>query len=226
MEQQQLENEIFPTPSCPTMDPQLVKVLTDLCFQKEELVSSDLLFVFGSNVKHREIAAIIAKLISKKLVDQVIITGGVANFGNSYFQNKPESETIYSFLPEEWKQQPIILETRSKNMLENMIEAQKLCDFEHIQSITFICHSYATKRAALSLKRFFPNAIIYGIPLSLPSDHLAYPIQSDTWFKTKYGQSLILGEYLRLITFGRRGDFSLEEIQPHIDLVENLLLNK
>lgn len=226
MEQKQLEEEIFPTPSCPTMDPELVNVLSDLCFQKEELRSSDLLFVFGSSVKHAEIAALISKLISKKMVDQVIITGGVANFGNSYFQNKPESETIYSFLPEEWKQRPILLETRSKSMLENIIEAKKIGDFENVKTITFICHSYATKRAELSLKRFFPNAKIYCNPLMLPSDHIAFPISRDSWFKTKYGQSLILGEYLRLITYGKRGDFSLAEVQPQLDLVETLLLNK
>lgn len=226
MEQKQPQTDLLPYPSCPTMDQGLVHVLTDLCFQEEEQVPSDLLFVFGSNVKHKEIATLIAKLIDRNLIDQVIITGGIANFGNSYHQNRPESEAIYGHLPEKHKQRNIILETSSKDMFENIQEAQKLIDIEKIKTITFICHAYASKRASLSLKSFFPNTKIYCIPFPLPSDYKDYPINNGHWFKTKYGQSLILGEYLRLITYGNRGDFPLTTIQAHLDQVERLLLNK
>lgn len=226
MEQRPLQTDLLPNPNCPIMDQELVNVLSDLCFQEEEQVYSDLLFVFGSNVKHKEIAALISEQIEQNRVKQVIITGGIANFGNSYQQNRPESEAIYAFLPEVNQYQNILLETRSKTMLENIVEAQKLIDFEKIRSITFICHAYATKRAALSLKKFFPNTKIHCIPFSLPSDRKEFPISPEHWFKTKYGQSLILGEYLRIITYGSRGDFSLTEVQPHLNLVECLLLNK
>ena len=225
MEQMQLPLELL-YPSCPTMDPQLVEVLTDLCFQKEEQLVSDLLFVFGSNIKHKEIAGIITELMDNNKVDQVLITGGVASFGNSFPQNRPESEAIFALLPERHKQQPIILETRSRNMLENIIEAQKMVAAEKIKTISFICHAYASKRAALTLKSFFPNASIHCISIALPSYQVEHPITAAYWSKTKYGQSLILGEYLRLITYGNRGDFPLTAIQPYIDLVERLLLNK
>lgn len=213
-------------PPCPTMDQELVNVLTDLCFQKEEQVASDLLFVFGSNVKHKEIAGLISELINHHLVDQVIITGGIANFGNSYEQNRPESEAIYAFLSAQHQQENILLETRSRNMLENIVEAEKMLSFEKIKTISFICQAYASKRAALSLKHFFPNAKIHCIPFAVPSDRIEHPVNAAHWFKTKYGQSLILGEYLRLITYGNRGDFSLTAVQAHLDLVEGLLLNK
>lgn len=225
MEQQSIPTGI-PYPPCPTMNQALVNVLTDLCFQQEEQEVSDLLFVFGSNVKQKEIAGLISKLIDHHLVDQVIITGGIANFGNSYLQNRPESESIYAFLPERHQQQNILLETRSRNMLENIVEAKKMVSFEKIKTISFICQAYASKRAALSLKHFFPNATIHCIPFSVPSDHIEYPVNAAHWFKTKYGQSLILGEYLRLITYGNRGDFPLAAVQAHLDLVEGLLLNK
>ncbi len=208
------------------MDEGLVNVLTDLCFQEEERVPSDLLFVFGSNVKHQEIATLISKLIAQNGFNQVIITGGIANFGNSYHQNRPESEAIYAHLPEKHKQRNIILETSSKDLFENIEEAEKLIDFEKVKTITFICHAYASKRASLSLKTFFPNTRIYCIPFPLPSDHKDFPINSEHWSKTKYGQSLILGEYLRIITYGNRGDFPLTSVQAHLDQVERLLLNK
>lgn len=227
MEQIPLQTDLISYPiSCPAMDQELINVLTNLCFEEEKHSSSDLLFVFGSNVKHKEIAKLIAQQIEAHRTGQVMITGGVATFGNSYQYNKPESEAIYAYLPEIHQNQNILLETYSKNMLENILEAQKLMDFKTIKSITFICHGYATKRAALSLRRFFPDKKIYCIPFSLPSDRIEFPIDPDHWFKTKYGQSLILGEYLRMITYGNRGDFSLTEVQAQLNLVEYLLLNK
>ncbi|MBB2150610.1 YdcF family protein [Pedobacter gandavensis] len=227
MEQRQSQTDIMLYPPCPVMDEKLVNVLTDLCFKQEEMTASDLLFIFGSNVKHAEIAGLITQMIDKKMVDQVIITGGIANFGNSFHQNIPESEAIHAYLPEKYRNhRSILLETCSRNMVENIIEAQKLHNFSHVKTIIFISHAYASKRAALSLAGFFPDKKIYCLPFSLPSDRVEYPINREHWFKTKYGQSLILGEYLRLLTYGNRGDFPLAELQPQLDLVESLLLNK
>lgn len=226
MEQRRLQTDFFPYPPCPVMNQDLVNILSALCFEKVQLAASDLLFVFGSNVKHQEIAALITQQINKKKVNQVIITGGIANFGNSYHQNRPESEAIHAYLPERIKTQNILLETCSRTMLENIVEAQKIVNFNKIKSITFICHAYASKRAALSLANFFPDKTLYCLPFSLPSDRMEHPINREQWFKTKYGQSLILGEYLRLLTYGNRGDFPLAAIQPDLDQVENLLLNK
>ncbi|WP_316820763.1 ElyC/SanA/YdcF family protein [Pedobacter gandavensis] len=227
MERTPLQTELIPyASSCPTMDQELISVLTKLCFEEEEQVSSDLLFVFSSNVKHKEIAKLITQQIEDHQVKQVIITGGIANYGNSYQHNKPESESIHACLPVQYQDGNMLLETRSKNMLENIIEAQKLTDFEKVKSISFICHGYASKRARLSLQHFFPNSRIHCIPFPLPSDRHEYPIDPEHWFKTRYGQSLILGEYLRMITYGNRGDFSLSEVQTKLNLVEALLLNK
>ena len=90
MEPDELHREILKTPHCPVMDPELVSVLTNLCFQKEDIIPSDLLFVFGSNVKHKEIADLICDLLDTGIINKVLITGGVADFGGSYYRHNPE----------------------------------------------------------------------------------------------------------------------------------------
>ncbi|RQO69970.1 YdcF family protein [Pedobacter sp. KBW06] len=224
MEPDELHREILKTPHCPVMDPQLISVLTDLCFQKEDIIPSDLLFVFGSNVKHKEIADLICDLLDTGVVNKVLITGGVANFGGSYYHHKPESESIFSFIPQKkYSDKEIVLEVASKNTLENVTEARKVFAFDQVKSMTFISHSYASTRAALSLKRFFPEVKLYCIPFPLPSDQPEFPVNRQLWSKSKYGQSLVLGEYLRLITYGKRGDFPIESIQALLDQVQDHL---
>lgn len=224
MKPEELHREILKTPQCPIMDPELVSVLTDLCFQKEHIVPSDLLFVFGSNVKHKEIADLICDLLDTEIINKVLITGGVANFGGSYYHHKPESESIRSFIPaKKYADKQIILEVISRNTLENVTEARKIFSFDQIKSITFISHSYASTRASLSLKRFFPGVKLYCIPFPLPSDQAEFPVNRQLWSRTKYGQSLVLGEYLRLITYGKRGDFPIDDIQGLLDQVQDHL---
>lgn len=217
--------EIRKTPECPYMDPELITVLTNLCFQKENPTPSDLLFVFGSNVQHKEIADTICQLLDEQHFQKVLITGGVTNYRGSEIQYESESENILSFIiKEKYEDRVFVIENTSKSILENVIEAQKVFSFENIQSITFISHSYASKRAALCLKRFFPNLTIHCVPLELPSEDPALPVNHKRWYKTRYGQSLVLGEYLRLITYGNRGDFPMDTIQENLDKVQ-LLLN-
>lgn len=227
MENNELNREISKTPNCPTMDPGLISGLTNLCFQQAQEVPADVLFVFGSNVKHQEIAGVIGSLLDRNLVNRVIITGGVANYGGSFYQHKPESESIFSFLSEDQRKgKQIQLENQSRNTLENVTEAIKHFSFEGVKRIAFLCHSYASTRSALCLQRFFPDTELFCIPFSLPSDQPQKPVNSLTWHQTRYGQSLVLGEYLRLMTYGKRGDFPTENIQDLLNKVQHLMTIK
>lgn len=224
---EELQREILKVPESPDMDAELVSALTKLCFQEESLVASDLLFVFGSNVQHREIADIIGYMLNAKLVNQVLITGGIANYNGSFYNSEAESEQIKSYLPlEKYADKKIYTENKSKNIMENIIEAQKVISFEHIKSMTFLAHSYASTRAALSLKRFFPSIALHCIPLPLPSNFSKYPISRHMWSKTEYGRGLVWGEYLRLQTYGNRGDFPIEGIRSALDHIKNLSQQK
>ena len=227
MESEELFREIVKVAQCPDMDAELISALTSLCFQEESLEPTDLLFVFGSNVQHREIADIISYMLNAGLVNQVLITGGVANYSGSFYKKEAESELIKSFIPlEKYANKQIYTENKSKNTLENIIEAQKVFSFKNIRSMTFLSHSYASTRASLSLKRFFPSIMLHCIPLPLPSDYLKYPISRQMWSKTDYGRGLVWGEYLRLQTYGQRGDFPIAEIRESLDHIQKLTEQK
>jgi hypothetical protein len=224
---EELQREISKVPECPDMDNALISALTDLCFQEESITGSDLLFVFGSNVQHREIADIIKYMLDNELVDQVLITGGIANYNGSFYKNQAESEQIKSFIPlEKYKDKRIYTESQSKNIIENIIEAKKIISFKNIRSMTFLSHSYASTRAALSLKKYFPEIELHCIPLPLPTDFLKYPISRQMWSKTEYGRGLVWGEYLRLLTYGERGDFPIDEIREALDHIKALTEQK
>lgn len=227
MKSEELLREILKVPESPNMDAELISALTSLCFQEESIEPSDLLFVFGSNVQHREIADIISYMLNEELVDQVLITGGIANYNGSFYKKEAESEQIKSHIPlEKYADKKIYTENKSKNIIENITEAQKMFSFENIKSMTFLSHSYASTRAALSLKRFFPSVTLHCIPLPLPTDFLKYPISRHMWFKTEYGKGLIWGEYLRLQTYGKRGDFPIEEIRDSLNYIKDLSQKK
>lgn len=227
MESEELFREIVKVAQCPDMDAELISALTSLCFQEESLEPTDLLFVFGSNVQHREIADIISYMLNAGLVNQVLITGGVANYSGSFYKKEAESELIKSFIPlEKYANKRIYTENKSKNTLENIIEAQKIFSFKNIRSMTFLSHSYASTRASLCLKRFFPSIMLHCIPLPLPSDYLKYPISRQMWSKTDYGRGLVWGEYLRLQTYGQRGDFPIAEIRESLDHIQKLTEQK
>ncbi len=224
---EELQREISKIPASPDMDKALISALTDLCFQEESITGADLLFVFGSNVQHREIADIISYMLDHKLVDQVLITGGIANYNGSFYKKQAESEQIKSFIPlEKYQDKKIYTENKSKNIIENIIEAKKILSFKKVRSMTFIAHSYASTRAALSLKKYFPEIELHCIPLPLTTDISKYPISRQMWSKTEYGRGLIWGEYLRLQTYGERGDFPIDEIREALDQVKMLTEQK
>lgn len=224
---EELHREILKVPESPDMDAALISALTALCFQEESLVASDLLFVFGSNVQHREIADIIGYMLNAELVNQVLITGGIANYNGSFYKQEAESEQIKSYISlEKYQDKKIYTERKSKNIIENIMEGQKVFSFENIKSMTFLAHSYASTRAALSLKRFFPSIALHCIPLPLRSDISKYPISRQMWSKTEYGRGLVWGEYLRLQTYGSRGDFPIHEIQNSLNHIKTLSQQK
>ncbi|MBB5436552.1 hypothetical protein HDC92_000216 [Pedobacter sp. AK017] len=227
MESKELVREIVKVAESPDMDKELIEALTSLCFQEESLVPSDVLFVFGSNVQHREIADIISYMLNAELVNQVVITGGVANYNGSFYKKEAESAQIKSYIPiEKYPDKQIYTENKSKNIIENIVEAQKVYSFKNIRSMTFLAHSYATTRAALSLKRFFPSVMLHCIPLPLPTDYLKYPISRQMWWRTAYGRGLVWGEYLRLQTYGQRGDFPIAEIEASLAYIKRIAEQK
>ena len=219
-----LEREISKLPDPPLMTDDLIDELTNLCFYEKEVVSADLLFVFGSNILHEELGRLICELIDKSQTSKILITGGIANYHNTVFDVKSESELILSKIPYRNRQDlSFITENISKNTIENVIEAQKVFDLHSVKKMVFISHSYATMRSFLTLRKFYEEHEIWSRPLIIPSNELDLPVGKNSWYKTKYGQSLVWGEYLRFEKYGKRGDFPIHTVIDNITRINNLI---
>lgn len=217
--------EIEKIPKTPRLSPELVDALTRLCFLEDEPEPADLIFVFGSNINHLEIAAMISGLLQKNISRKVIITGGKAEYENSHFDEIAESEQILSHIPcSDYPDAIFIRESLSKNSLENVVEAARIYDFSKEPSILFISHSYASRRSRLTMQRICGDAKLISYPFDIPAPGSAKErVSRKRWWKTAAGKSMVWGEYLRFLTYGERGDFPIDEIRNQLETISRLL---
>ncbi|KGE16030.1 ElyC/SanA/YdcF family protein [Sphingobacterium deserti] len=216
--------EIAKLPDVPDLSDELVIALTNLCFYQSPLTNSDLLFVFGSNILHKEIATEITKIVSEFGIATVVITGGVANYTLSHFEPTAESELILSHINKEAiPHTQFIIENKSKNTLENIAFSKCLFDFSNVRKVTFLSHSYASMRSCLTLKRYCNLASFGNAQIKIPSDILNISVGQDNWYKTAHGRQLVWGEYLRFQTYGERGDFPIKSVLNTMNNVKRLI---
>lgn len=216
--------EISKLPNVPKLTEQLIEELSKLCFYESSIKSSELLFVFGSNILHKEIAEEISKILFEFEIPTAIITGGIADYSSSYFEPIAESELIYSHLKKDnFPNTQFIIEKESKNTLENIEFSKSLFDFPKVQSVIFFSHSYASMRSYLTLKKYCKNSSFSNYQINIPSDIQGISVNKDSWYKTEHGRKLVWGEYLRFKTYGYRGDFPIGEVEAILSTIENII---
>lgn len=216
--------EIAKLPIVPELSDNLIAELSDLCFFQSPVKSSDLLFVFGSNILHKEIANEISKILFEFQIPTAIITGGIANYSSSYFEPVAESELIFSKIDKDnFPNTHFIIEKESKNTLENIEFSNSIFDLSKAQNIIFFSHSYASMRSYLTLKKYCKSTSFSNYEISIPSDIQGIPVDLDNWHKTDHGRKLVWGEYLRFKTYGVRGDFPIEDVQTKLSSIENII---
>ena len=221
------KREIEKAPLAPQMFPELIDALTDLCFAKDKKQTADLLFVFGSNIIQQQLAKKICTLLEDRIVKKVIITGGVASYEHIILQPVPESEQILSHIPtEKFNDVIFIKEIKSKNSLENVLEANLIYDFNKDEKIIFMSHSYASMRSKLTLKKICPDKKLLSHPYDVPTESKRYPISKKFWWKTIYGQAVVWGEFLRFIKYGERRDIPIDDISEKLENIKKILAQK
>jgi len=153
--------EIAKLPEVPFLSDDLIKNLSDLCFYQSPIMDSNILFVFGSNILHKEIANELTRTLKDFKIPTVVITGGIANYSASYFEPIAESELIFSNIEKEkFPDTHFIIEKESKNTLENVEFSKSLFDFSKVQNLIFFSHSYGSMRSYLTLKNTAKTRIL------------------------------------------------------------------
>ncbi|MGN7785630.1 ElyC/SanA/YdcF family protein [Niabella sp. 22666] len=220
-----MKREIERHPEVPFFSLKIRELLSGLCFRQDKPQRSDLIFAFGTNIIPEILAGRIEELLGNKIAETVLITGGIANYINTEYKNIPESDLIYSAMDRsKFPGIKFILERRSKNNLENVLFSASKFPFSQANTITCLSHSYASRRSVQTLKRIFPGTI-FSYPYDIPSEKEGINITLNNWWETERGRSLVWGEFLRIRTYGGRGDFPLTAMM-RLQLSEiNLMLN-
>lgn len=181
---------------------ELIKKITEICFRENnELQKADLLLLFGSTSSINEMYSELEPLLSKKLIDTLIITGGYRNSINN-------SEALYIFeklKPIIHPEIKVVLEQKSTNTLENVTEALKLVDFKSLNKIYFSCKSFAAGRCYLTLLKHTQGVKI------LQRSFITKNVDNINWFTSQIGVSIVIEELNKIHKYSNNGDIALIE---------------
>lgn len=199
--------EIPREPLAPKMNDEVIELLTNLCFRKNDVlpIDSELLFVFGSISCLASMTCELTEIITNKKIKKLIITGGI-NPNSSRKLYRPESDIILEQINHLIDEKIIVItEDSSTNSLENVENTLKLYNFPPNSSLCFVHKYHAAGRGFLTLKKFLPT---------LEIKQRAFPAKKclpETWFENENFKKLVWGEFLRIKTYGERGDIAFSE---------------
>ncbi|MGF2615831.1 YdcF family protein [Rossellomorea vietnamensis] len=198
-------------PDTPQFTETRVKDLTTIVFgERKELKNCDALFVFsGTHPGHWEKAI---EAYQRGLCKKVIVTGGKSLTGvphpNWGCETLNEADVIISHLLDGGVPfDKIIKENKSSNSLENVLFAKEIFDFSSLRSLMFICKSHAAGRQERTLRKHLGEHLEF-IPFSFAAEYKGIKIERETWSESETGRSRVWGEFLRILTYGERGDIA------------------
>jgi uncharacterized SAM-binding protein YcdF (DUF218 family) len=168
----------------------------------------DLLFVFGGY--HPEIWETAKKAYDQGLARLILVTGGYKEGATRHeswtYGTTPESRVIKRKLielgvPEEH----ILIEDRSTSSLENVLFAKEIFDFTQIRRLLFVSKAFASGRQWRTLIRHLPKEV-YCAPYHAYTSINKKAVTETGWMHTYEHRQIVYGEYLRIMSYSRKGD--------------------
>lgn len=209
-----MNREIARQAQPPKLNIESIKLLTDLCFRKDDFPNNvDYIFCFGSTFFLDILATEIIKTCTVTQTKHLILTSGLKVESNQSCIPSG-SEALFKLIQNKVPQEITILqEHASTNTRENVIEALKVHDFTKAKSILFIFPSYACGRGYLTLRKFCPDTIIYQHSWNKIYPEFGTHIDRDTWANHQWSEQRVWGEFLRIKLYGERGDIAYDEVK-------------
>lgn len=196
-------------PNIPNFTERKIQDLTDIVFgEKREVKNCDALFVFsGTHPGHWEKAI---EAFRKGFCGKIIVTGGKSLTGTPHAdwpdESAKEADVIVSHLAEAGiPKDKIVYENRSTNSLENVLYAKESFDFSGIHKLMYICKSHAAGRQERTLRKHLGEWVEY-VPFPFDAEYQGIKVNRYTWSETETGRKRVWGEFLRILTYGERGD--------------------
>lgn len=221
--------EIERNPVPPKFTKKAIELITKLCFRKDnEIKKVDGIFVFSSLTSLNRLAKLIEKILTENVSEKVFITGGktplIKNEDINFNEFPTEADAILHKLNlKRFENIKVFVERKSTNTLENVTKMLKYTEFKNCKSLLFIFKSHAAGRGYLTLKRFFPSAEILQRTFDTKYNDAPCEINRDNWHTFDFGASRVWGEFLRIKTYGSRGDIEYKSVKRKVEEIEREL---
>ena len=185
------------------MNQEKIKKITNYIFLKSNPQEADLALVFGT--RHQEAINKVFELYLDELVPKILVSGGINRATGENEAKEMNNKLIQLGV----KDIDIILENKSTNTLENVLFSKQAIDekigFEKIKKIIAIVKHYHSRRALMTLKKYFPNTVEL-----IPVTYEIYGFTQENWSKNKVGRKKVLDEWEKISEYLLKGD--IEEI--------------
>jgi len=181
------------------MNQKNIKKITDYIFLKSNPQKADLALVFGA--RHPEAIKRVYELYQAGLMSKILVSGGQNRVtGKNEALEMSKKLIELGVYPGD-----IVLETQSTNSLENVLFSKRVIEekfgFKNIKKVIAIVKHYHSRRALMTLKKYFPENIEL-----IPVTYEIYGFTKDDWFKNETGKKKVLGEWNKIIEYLTKGD--------------------
>ncbi len=185
------------------MNTKEIKRITEYIFLKSNPQKADLALVFGT--RHQEAVNKAYELYRADLVPKILISGG-----QNRITGKNEAlEMSEKLIKLSVNQNDIILEGRSTNSLENVLFSKQVIEekvgFNKIKKIIAVVKHYHSRRALMTLKKYFPKNIKL-----IPVTYEIHGFTENNWFDNENSKEKVLGEWNKISEYLAKGD--IEEL--------------
>jgi hypothetical protein len=221
------KREVDRHPAVPELSEQAIKLITKLCFRPDDPIEHvNLIFVFSSPLEPQIVSKLIVDLLHQGISDKVFITGGSpGKYQDSEIQSKPESLYVLERINRtNFPGVRFYSENKSSNTLENVTEALKVLDFRNYKKVMYVFKSHDSQRGYLTLRKFLPDAKLIQRTFSAQYPSTEKILNSETWHTYDFGRTRVWGEFLRIKTYGERGDIAYDqETKNLVNQIEELI---
>ncbi len=185
------------------MEQEEIKKITNYIFLESNPQQADLALVFGT--RHQESINKTYELYQGKFINKILVSGGI----NKVTGKNEAWEMSKKLIDLGVKQQDIILEDRSTNSLENVLFSKEIIDrkigFNNIKKIIAVVKHYHSRRALMTLKKYFPKTIEL-----LSVSYEVYNFTKENWSKSGIGREKVMSEWKKIPEYLNKRD--IEEL--------------
>jgi len=218
--------EIERNPESPKLNSKAIELLTALCFRNDDLPKKvDGLFVYSSSVDVLKLTRLIEKILMLGITKKVFITGGLppkelAQDLQAEGKTKEADLILHLLNLKKFKDVKFFVECTSSNTLENVTETLKNHEFKKCKSLLFLFKSHAAGRGYLTLREFFKSAKILQRTFNTKYKMAGKVITRNNWHTFAFGRNRVWGEFLRIKTYGSRGDIEYNSVKNLVMKIE------